>query len=198
MEALSETTVLFTLALTLSMIVERVLEIVKCTLDLLDSRFDWYRFWTWRAKVLQQKLERRFKIFEYAEPKFINDIIKAGHSILLGPDNGYSGTLPTVSGDLVRGLWYKIFLKVLGIIIGILLAWQFSIDLLALWQNNEVIIDLPQGKTVTPSDLTSPTVWGTLLTGAAIGLGSGPIHKIITAMEGSWENKKTLRRMKDL
>ena len=52
MEALSETTVLFTLALTLSMIVERVLEIVKCTLDLLDSRFDWYRFWTWRANLL--------------------------------------------------------------------------------------------------------------------------------------------------
>lgn len=198
MEALSETTILFTISLTLAMIVERILEIIKCTLDLFDSRFDWHRFWTYRANVLQGKLERRFKIFEYAEPKFINNIISAGHSILLGPDNGYNGTVPTISGDLVRGLWYKIILKSLGIIIGIILAMQFSIDLVSLWQNNETLIDLPKGQILQAKDLISPSVWGMMLTGAAIGLGSGPIHKIITSMEEGWENKKTMRRMKDL
>lgn len=199
MEALTQTTILFTIALTLSMIVERILEIIKSVLDLCDSKFNWHRFWTKRANVLKGKLERRLRIFEYANPEFVNRIIKAGQSFLLGPQHGYNGTVPTVSGDLVRALWFKIILKVLGIIIGIVLAIQFSLDLLSLWQNTDAqIVSDASGEPLMESVLTAPTVWGMILTGAAIGLGSGPMHKIIATMEKSWEMKKTLQRMKNL
>ena len=134
MEVLMNTTVLFALGLTLSLIVERVLEILKAAYDIFDSRLDWHHHWTRRARRIKKKLERRLRMFEYVSPEQANAVLRAAHEVVLGPSNGYQGTVPAVSGDLVRAFWVKMVAKFIGMVIGITLAFYFQVDFISLWK----------------------------------------------------------------
>ena len=191
MEVLLNSTVLFALGLCLSIIVERVLEILKCAYDLVDSRCDWYHFWTQRAEKVSKKLEARLRVFEYASPKMASAALRIAHEVLLGKENGYTGTIPTVSGDLVRAFWIKVILKIVGVLFGIALALQFKVDFIVIWHTTYEQMKTAAAQTaIAATPLQEPTSLGMVLTGVAIGLGSGPVHKIITAIEKSWEYRK--------
>ena len=190
MEVLMNTTVLFALGLTLSLIVERILEILKAAYDIFDSRLDWHRHWTRQARRIKKKLERRLRIFEYVSPEQANAVLRAAHEVVLGPRNGYQGTVPAVSGDLVRAMWVKMVAKFIGVVIGIALAFYFQIDFISLWKTVYANLGAGADDIAAMSVKVNATPLGMTLTGIAIGLGSAPVHKIITAMERSWELKK--------
>jgi hypothetical protein len=73
-------------------------------------------------------------------------------------------------GDLVRAVYTKTALKIIGSAIGIWFAFRFGLDLLALSR-------------VKPNQVADLTVIGRIATGIAIGLGSGIVHKMITTVE---------------
>ena len=193
MEVLMNTTVLFALGLTLSLIVERVLEILKAAYDIFDSRLDWHHHWTRRARRIKKKLERRLRMFEYVSPEQANAVLRAAHEVVLGPSNGYQGTVPAVSGDLVRAFWVKMVAKFIGMVIGITLAFYFQVDFISLWKTVYASVGAGADDIMAMSVKVNSTPLGMTLTGIAIGLGSAPVHKIITAMERSWELKKMRR-----
>src|SRR2546423_751996 len=64
-------TVLAALALGLSLVIERTLEIMKAAYDLTDSRLGLYNFWTGRAIVIRDYLQRRVRAMEYVEPEAV-------------------------------------------------------------------------------------------------------------------------------
>lgn len=170
-EALSRITLIFTLVLALSFVVERILELVKAAFDMLDSRFDLYKFWTRRAHRTRNYIERRLRVFQYVDETAAAGLLSRFSQQVLGPRDGHHGAVPVLSGDLVRVVWVRVGLKLLGCAIGIGFAFSFSLDLLALSK-------------VAPTAAVPPaTLVGQLLTGIAVGLGSGIVHKVIVTVE---------------
>jgi hypothetical protein len=181
MYILLKLTVLFTLVLAFSLLVERFLEILKTVLDLVDDRFNNKEFWTKRAVKIKNRLESKLGVFEYVDPRETVGVIRRFQHMLLGIKDGYTGTVPVISGDLLRGSVIKIACKIVGIGLGICLAFWMGIDLVEIWHKTAVI---PLGEY-----LPSPAVRITL-SGIVIGLGSGPVHKIIQAIESKRKKKE--------
>ena len=182
MEVLLEVTVLFSLMLTVAFLIERFIEVVKSAFDLLDSRLDWCHFWTARAQTIADNLEKRLKRYKFLGPKNMASVINRFHEMLLNDKAEYNGKVPVVAGDLVRKVYFKIFSKVLGMIIGVGLAFWLNLDLLTIWHNaagqySQWVIQI-----------ASPTM-RVILSGMLIGLGASPMHKIIRTIERQREKR---------
>lgn len=167
---LTEATLIFTLALALSFVIERVLELLKTAYDLAESRWRWTHVWDREAERLRSFAEHRLRAFTYIDPAAAATALGRFSETLLGPDAGHGGTVPILSGDLVRAVWVRLFAKLLAISLGILLANLFLVDLVAVLQNPAQPM----------SEFAAGRVW---MTGVALGLGSGPLHKLITTIE---------------
>lgn len=176
MEALLKVTVLFTLVLALSLVIERFIEILKAVYDLLDSRLNWHTFWTRQTIRLRDRLEKRMRIFEYVDPKMAASALYRFRDMILNEQGGYAGAVPILSGDLVRAFYIKVVFKCVAIGLGIGLALWLKIDLMGIWQNAST----EPGK--LRIFIESPTI-RFILSGMAVGLGSTPVHKIITMIE---------------
>jgi len=181
MEALLNATVLFVLVLALSFVIERFLEVVKAVYDLLDSRLDWYKFWTEQAIKLKDRLEKRMRIFEYVDPQNVQSILQRFRGVFLNEQGDYSGTVPVLSGDLVRAFSIKVGSKFLGILAGIGLALCLKIDLIEVWK------EASEG--AIWAKMTTSTNFNFIISGIAMGLGSGPVHKIITKIESKQKQR---------
>lgn len=170
-DAVSKVTVVLALILALSFVIERVLEILKALYDMVDGKYDWHRFWTRRARGTQAYIERRLRVFNYVDKSAAASLLARFDEMMLGTTAAEKPVVPVLCGDLVRAVWCKAAFKVVGAGIGIWLAFAFGLDLLAISQ--------------TKPDATqfNLTVLGQLVTGIAIGLGSGIVHKLITTVE---------------
>lgn len=176
MYVLTQVTILFTLVLALSLTVERFLEVLKAMLAMVDDRLKWRHFWTQRAEALKKRLESKMGVFEYVDPKKAAAILNRFEQMLLGEKDGYTGTVPVISGDMMRSAGLKLICKFVGIVLGIVIALWMQIDLIKIWQE--------AAKSGMKENISiTPTNFGMIFSGIAIGLGSGPVHKIITAIE---------------
>lgn len=185
MEAISNATALFVLVLALSLLIERFLEVLKSFYDLLDSRYDLCNFWSKQSERIKKNLEKKLGVYEYVDPKGADVVLNRFSELLLNGQTGYSGTVPLLGGDMLRVLVIKIGCKVIGMGIGVALAWKYKIDLVELWQNGqalpaafsqiELLAKIEKFLTLKPVHI--------ILSGIAIGLGSAPVHKIITSIE---------------
>ena len=176
MDFLSGPTILLGLAMLIAVIIERLLEIAKCIYDLLDSHYDFYLFWNRRTQRLAEKLEGRLRLCEHLRPELIGGILRTAEHLLLDRNSGKPMARPVISGDLVRAFYVKVTAKLVGVVLGIGIVFAVRIDLAALWG---CIGDPAAGG---PADYT-PTRLGLLLTGIAVGLGAGPLHKLIVGAE---------------
>lgn len=177
--ALSEVTVVFTIGLAFALLIERLLEVLKTVYDLLDSRYEWRHFWTRRTERTRDFLERRLHLSQHLGPEVTAAALVRFNEMLLGPSQGHTGSVPVLSGDLVRATGLRLAAKLIAIALGLALALKFRIDLLAL---SGLIVDPVSGA-------PRLTALGMVITGIAIGLGSAPMHKIITTLE----NRQRLR-----
>lgn len=183
LEVVSRVTMILALTLASALLIERLLEIVKAGVDLLDSRYDWHRFWTRRAERTQRFIERRLRVFMYVDPGQAAAFLGRFNEMLLGPADGYTGTVPMLSGDLVRAVWVRIGAKLVGIAAGIGLAFWFDIDLFYLSRG------CPPQPPLAGDAGCAHTAWQFILSGMAIGLGSGPVHKLIRRLERKREQR---------
>lgn len=176
---LSDAAVFFTLVLGLSLLIERFFEVVKAIFDLIDSRYDLHRFWTKRAERTRDLLERRLHVLRYLSPEQVRRGLNQMHDRLVPSPEGAQYSVPTIAGDLVRAAAIRVTSKVLGVVIGIVLAMLLQLDVLHQWPSlgPETLPPL------FPEILTLSKQTGQILTGIAIGLGAGPLHKIITTLE---------------
>ncbi len=163
-------TVVFAAVLAFALLIERAIEVLKSIYDLFDSIFNFSHFWTRRTYRIRDYMEQRLRVFEYVDAKKATAVFNRFNELLLGPDAGYQGTIPMLCGDLVRAAWVKIGCKAVATTLGIIVAFTLEFDLLA---------------ATTATDFTTlmPTTKGMLLTGITIGLGSGPVHKLIRVVE---------------
>jgi hypothetical protein len=163
-------TVMFAAVLAFTLLIERALEVLKAGYDLVDSYFDFAKFWTRKTRQTGKYMEKQLRKFEFVDAKRSAAVFNRFHDLLLGPSSGYSGTVPMLCGDLMRAIYVKIGLKVVGAALGIAIAFWIGFDLLAAAKGQ-------------PFTELVPTTKGMLLTGIAMGLGTGPMHKLIRAVE---------------
>lgn len=171
-EALTKSTLALAFALGLSLVVERILEILKTAYDMLDSRLDLHRYWTRRAETTRNVLQSRLRIFEYANPKAVARLLSRANEIMLGAEHGYTGTVPVISGDLVRAAGVRLMAKFVGVAFGVTFAMVWGLDIHAL------VLEEP----ATPHWI--------VLTGIAIGMGSNVVHTMIIALEKQRASRK--------
>ncbi|MBN1552072.1 hypothetical protein JW979_11400 [bacterium] len=182
MDELYKTTVFFTLVLALALVIERALEVAKALYDLLDSRYDLHKYWTKRAKMMQKKANETLGTLEYVDPAAIGFILNKLDDRLVSNQRNSNNTVPVLSGDLVRAAAIKIISKCIGIVFGIIIAFIFQINLIAMLRDANA----------TSLPAWSPqVVFQTALTGTIIGLGTGLVHKFIRAIEDKRDKKRT-------
>jgi len=182
MEVILLVTVLFTLVLALAFLIERLLEVLKAIYDLLDSRLDWHQYWTRKTEKICKKLEQNLKIFEYAKPKQIAVVLQRFRKFVLKKEDGYDGTFPVLSGDLVRAVSVTFISKAFAVLLGIGFAFWMELDLIKVWQEGS-------GEAVWDIKIDSEAL-RFAVTGIIMGLGSGPVHKFIRVIE----KKRKLRQ----
>lgn len=178
-DALAEITVFFALVLALALLIERLLEVLKSLYDWVDSYYDLYHSWTRRAQKIAQKLQSRLRALEYLPPAMLRPLINRVYELLLNnQENGYFGSALVISGDLVRAGAVRLVCKLVGMGVGILIAYAFQIDLVQLWQPPAWG---PLAKIAT--EVMQISNLRIIASGAVIGLGAGPVHKLITTLE---------------
>ncbi len=183
MTVLLKVTVLYTLALALAFLVERLLEILKSFYDLLDSKFDWYKFWTVRAYKVRDTLENRLRVVEFLGTKTTAKMLDKFREKLLNTSGQYPGTLPVISGNLVRAMTVRTWCRILGMTFGIGLAIWMKVDLMQIFQQS--IKDVTSWEIKISSDLVRY-----ILTGVVLGIGAEPVHKLIRSFERRQEQRK--------
>ncbi len=184
LDMLFKITVMLTMVLAFSLVIERFLEILNTLIIWIDGKANWYNFWTNRTYALREKLEKRLRLFEYIDEKSAATILRRCRMMLLNETGEYDGTVPVLSGNLLRAATVKLCCKFVGLGLGIGIAFWIQLDLITIWKeasgSKEWIIHLPWE-------------WVRIvLSGIVIGLGSAYVHKIITSIE----KKNNQRRQK--
>jgi hypothetical protein len=171
---------LFTIVLASSLLIERILEVLKSVLNLFDSRYDWHIYWTKKAQALRDKFERKLNVFEYVEPRQMAKYLRRFQGLFIDNIDDGITHVPVISGDFARSFYIKMYAKILALILGIGMAFWFKIDLLTIWESySDYEVNL-LGKSIR-----------IIITGMIIGLGSSPVHKIITSIEKRKEKKQS-------
>ncbi|NOZ61560.1 MAG: hypothetical protein GXO74_07740 [Calditrichaeota bacterium] len=183
MTVLLKVTVLYTLALALAFLVERLLEILKSFYDLLDSKFDLYKFWTVRAYKTRNVLENKLRVVEFLGAKSMAKMLDKFREKLLNTSGEYQGALPVISGDLVRAMTIRTYCRILGMIFGVFLAIWMKVDLIQIFQG--AVSDMTHWHLEIRSDLVRY-----ILTGITLGIGSEPVHKLIRTFERRQKRKE--------
>lgn len=185
MDVLLKVTVLYTLTLALAFLVERILEILKSFYDLLDSKFDLYKFWTIRAYKTRNTLENKLKVVEFLGLKSTAKLLDRFREKLLNTSGQYPGTLPVISGDLVRAMTVRAYCRILAILFGIGIAIWMKLDLMQVFQ--QAIKDITHWNIKISSEIVRNG-----LSGIVLGIGAEPVHKLIRTFERRQKKKELL------
>jgi hypothetical protein len=186
MENANAALIMLTAAIFFALIIERILEVTKCIYDYIEAKKDFSDFWNRRAISIRERLHNRLKkskdnklqqtVFKYLASRYVN----ADHP-------GYEGAL-VISANKLRTFAVKGVVKSVGAILGIVVAFGVGINVFALisqWTDTSNTMSLKLFEVHLPEWLQYS------ITGIIMGLGSGPIHKFITALERARRNRKS-------
>jgi hypothetical protein len=186
MENANAALVMLAAAIFFALIIERVLEIAKSIYDFLEARLDFCDFWDKRAISIRERLQHRLEkakdsklqktVFGQLAKRYINE----AHP-------GYEGA-PVISANKLRAFTVKGTSKAIGVILGISVAACLNINVFALiaqWTDSPDAIALGLFKVNLPNWLEYA------ITGIIMGLGSGPMHKFIVALERARKNRQS-------
>ena len=157
----------------ISLLIERLLEVLKSYYDYLEGKHNWHRFWNNKALSLQLKAE------DLLQSETLQNLPeKLGFNRVKLDEIAYQKSL-TISVASLRANTIKFAAKGIGIFLGIFVALVADIDLFFL-------IDTM----INPTHDDSSSIGTNILTGIAMGLGSDPIHKIIATLEKAKKARK--------
>ena len=178
---------LMAFALFLSLGVERMMEIVRA----------WERFreakdptstkkWETRAASIRRKLEPQINRMDPNNPSITGALLSK--YFVFGSDG--ANACVAISATEVRNTWVSARYKLISVTLGVLVATAFQLNVFEIVQT--------VGESSAPSDWITPLLsylpsisWlGIPATGIAIGLGSEPLHKLISALHAARQVKR--------
>jgi hypothetical protein len=186
MENANAALIMLTAAIFFALIIERLLEIAKSIYDYIEAKKDFGGFWNRRAISIRERLQNRLEkakenklqktVFKYLASRYVN----ANYP-------GYEGAA-VISANKLRNFTIKSVSKTTGAVLGIAVAFSLGINVFALitqWTNSPDAISLGLFQVDLPNWLEYT------ITGVIMGLGSGPMHKFISALERARRNRKS-------
>jgi hypothetical protein len=179
--------ILLSASIFFALIIERLLEIIKSVYDFIEAKYDWTDFWNQRALSIRERLQNRLESArDPKEKSFVGDLASR---YLNKAFPGYEG-VPVISANKLRSLTVKTVVKSVGIITGIVIALFVGInvfELVAVVTQSDPDVAIPLGV----FDVKLPGWLGCVITGIIMGLGSGPMHKFIVALERARKKRQS-------
>lgn len=183
--------VLLTAALFYALLIERLIEIIIAVYDFFEVKLRWSQRWNTAALSMAEELDQQIATGN----RLTRELAKAGKDYLTDDHPGYEG-VKALSAKRFRVLTIKTVSKILAVILGVSLAFLMNINLfqyLDVINSNAALLN---GESVGMSSKyfssnNIPPWLGLSITGIAIGLGSGPVHKIIQSLEKKRKQRKT-------
>ena len=173
-------TYLYMLVLLLATFVERIMEILMSVYQYLELQLGWNRFWNRRAERLAQLLSAHIRQ-QWLEKLLPHRQVPASFDkVLLDKKMGHSDVVLILSGDLVRQVALATIARFVATGLGILFCALTRIDLIAIFNRDlgySFLTQIPYGFRIA-------------ISGAVVGLGAEPVHKLILAVERRRKRKK--------
>jgi hypothetical protein len=167
----------FFILLVSAVIIERFLQFMSIAINFLEPFVKLDKLW-WHTSVrIQEKLKRGLLKAQSSGRKEMQLVINAVKSTVFKA-NPAAGEPVIIQVALVRRVMLAIILQLIGISIGILIAFKTNMDVFALVNELDV------------THLYVNPFWAKLLTGILIGSGTSPVHSVINYIEKRKENQK--------
>ena len=170
--------ILLTGSLFLALFIERLIEIIKAIYDVTELQTKKHNRWTELSKKIANQLYARLSE-KSTESKYENFHLKLVSQYLFSEHPNYKGSM-IVSTDKIRTIFIKYLSKLLGIMLGVIFAAISGINVFVLIA--ESTPNVQQAPALFTSDWLSGGL-GIFMTGVFMGLGAGPMHKFIVALE---------------
>lgn len=181
-------------AIFISLIIERLVEILIAWYRVLEVKNGWYRYWNNKAVALQYQLHD-FRVDDDPDNAPVNESdaerqarIAAARERIVGAllkrlkvDEGPYAGVDSISAAKVRHYGIKYYSKALAIVLGIAVAVGANIDMIGL-------VDKMLNANNGPYSEVR-VLFNQVATGIAMGLGSAPLHKMIAALEKARKNR---------
>jgi hypothetical protein len=188
MENANAALVMLAAAIFFALIIERVLEIAKSIYDYIEACLDFSGFWDKRAIAIRERLQNRIEKAKESDSKLQKTVFdQLAKRYINEAHPGYEGA-QVISANKLRAFTVKGTSKAIGVVLGISVAACLNINvfvLIAQWTDSPDAIALGLFKVNLPNWLEYA------ITGIVMGLGSGPMHKFICALERSRKNRKS-------
>lgn len=172
--------------LLLALFIERLIEIIKALYDVFEVQTGRYQHWNELARRIANQLYSRINN-KTTDSKYEDFHLKLVSQYLFSEDPNYKGSL-LVSTDRVRTIFMKYLTKLVAVFVGVVFAFVTDVNVFVLVRE------------ATPASEQLPTVlangWlsggvGLFITGIMMGLGAGPMHKFIVALERARKKRKS-------
>ena len=183
MNTILEITYLYLLVLLLATLVERMMEVLMSVYHYLEWQFGWEKYWTRRAEQLAGLLARHLRRSWLENILDRRTVTAPYRKFLLDHKAGHSDHVLILSADLVRQIVVATAARFVATGLGILFCAVTRIDLVAIFNR-----DLNQ-----PFLEHIPYFLRLIISGAIIGLGAEPVHRLIQTVER--RRKKRARRI---
>lgn len=179
METIQAPILLLGMALLFALAIERLIEILKAVYKHLDANLNFSRVWTKRAEKVRDKLEARLDHAKLSDGQSLDVVLSLSSRYLADPALDGSNKL-VICADKVREMGMKVRYKGLGVALGMLISFSLELDVFALLE----VIQASQQ--INPEIIPyAPHCFGMLVMGIGMGLGAGPMQKMISALEGA-------------
>lgn len=165
---------LMTLAMVLSIGIERLMELMRAVEDHLEARRGDMSQWQLKAEKLRDRIELRLEMAKGGEASTFQRVLSVVFRYM-SPAPADTPGLLAISADEVRVMSIRLRYKLIAVALGVLFASLFGIDLFALVNQS-----IHQGTAYT---ISLPTWLGIILSGISMGFGAAPVHKLIVALE---------------
>lgn len=177
MDVLDTPTLLLGTALLCALLIERLLEIGKSLYDYLDARRDFSDYWNRKAERIGNQLAVRYRHDATRNEVAFDPVLMLARRYFVASET-VDGEW-RVSADLVRQNILQGRFKVLGMLLGIAIAFGLQLDLFQL--TDFVLSGTRPGE---------PDVLGLILSGVAMGLGATPMHQLLSRLEQAGQARR--------
>ena len=172
--------------LLLALFIERLVELIKALYDVFEVQTGRYKHWNELSRRIANQLYSRINT-KTTDSKYEDFHLKLVSQYLFSEDPNYKGSL-LVSTDRVRTIFMKYLAKTVAILVGLVFVFVTDINVF------ELVRDATPASEELPPVLANEWLNGGIglfITGIMMGLGAGPMHKFIVALERARSKRKS-------
>ena len=183
-----ELTKMYLLVMLLALTVERIMEVFSSVWSFIEWKAKMYVFWNNKAKKLKRKFERKAKSQILLRKFNLDQLIQQISYATKAAKERHSGKLTIISAEMIRQTSIAAVSRVVASILGVIFCAATNVNLIAIFEDAIPIAGLK---------LTNWPLWIQLtISGIVIGLGSEPVHSLVTSLDKRREGRKESQKQK--